>query len=221
MSPAGNAQFESAGTPDEILTLAERLFAELGVENVPLTRIAAAAGQRNRSAVHYHFGSRAGVLTAVMNRRLAAINARREALADALPSRPSVAQVARADVSALGHAVVQEPWGADYLSILAQVTFHPTLLAGEPVAAEHLSGIRRCRRLLAEALPALPPGLLARRMAWLTDAVVFAMARWVRERPSAERTAAAMDALIEDLVAFGTAGLAAPDPAPFPKEPTP
>lgn len=218
MTATGNLRAEPApipgqGTADELLSLAERLFAEHGVENVPLTRIAASCGQRNRSAVHYHFGSRAGVLTAVINRRLVAINCRREALVEALPASPPIAAVVRATIAPLGHAVVEEAWGADYLGILAQVTFHPTLLAEQSVAEEHLSALRRCRKLLAEAAPQLPPALLAQRLAWLTDSVVFAMARWVRDNAPPHRTPAAMAELIDQLVAYGTAGLTAPDPS--------
>lgn len=224
MTAVGNVRTEgAAGTADELLSLAERLFAEHGVENTPLTRIAAQSGQRNRSAVHYHFGSRAGVLTAVLNRRLAALNARREALVDALPARPSVAQIVRAAFAPLGLAVVEEPWGADYLGIVAQVTFHPTLLGERAVDETRLSGVRRCRRLLAQAAPRVPDALLSQRLAWLTDSVVFALARWVRDTPAAGRTRQAMDALIEQLAAYGTAGLTAPDPSSSisTKEPAP
>src|SRR5215469_11626488 len=92
-------------TSEELLNAAERLFAERGVENVALTEIVIAACQRNRSAVHYHFGSRDGVLTAVLNRRLQSINARREAALDALPYRASVAQIVRASMLALAEVV--------------------------------------------------------------------------------------------------------------------
>src|SRR5580658_5366166 len=132
----------AAGTIDELLQTAERLFARHGVENVALTQIVAQAGQKNRSALHYHFGGRPGVLTAVLNHRLAAINARREAMMDALPVSPSVAEVLRAEIAPLGQVVIEEPWGPDYLSILAQVTHRPQLLA-EQVEAQHLTGLRR------------------------------------------------------------------------------
>ncbi|HLK24317.1 MAG TPA: TetR family transcriptional regulator, partial [Caulobacteraceae bacterium] len=62
---------EPHGTTAELLDLAERMFAEGGVENVALTQIVAASSQRNRSALHYHFGSREGVLSALLDRRLA------------------------------------------------------------------------------------------------------------------------------------------------------
>jgi AcrR family transcriptional regulator len=222
MSAVGEARPEAAaGTADELLSIAERLFAERGVENVALTQIVAQSSQRNRSAVHYHFGSREGVLTAVLNRRLAPLNARREALIEALPQRPSVAAIVRATIAPLGLAVVEAPWGPDYLSLVAQVRFRPTLFGAVTVEDEHLSGLRRCHRLLAAAAPQLPDALLHQRLAWLTDSVVFALARWVRDTPPPARTVGAMAGLIDQLTAYGAAGLVAPDPSSPPSAPEP
>ena len=50
-----------ASARELIIVAAERLIAERGVD-VPLRDIAAAAGQRNNSAVQYHFGSRDGLI---------------------------------------------------------------------------------------------------------------------------------------------------------------
>jgi AcrR family transcriptional regulator len=203
------ARSDAADTVDDLLATAERLFAERGVENVALTQIVALSGQKNRSALHYHFGSRSGVLGAVMDRRLAAINARRLALLEALPADAPPGQVVRAEIAALGLAVVEEPWGPDYISILAQVRFHPGLL-GERVSDAHLSGLRLARQRLRAAAPHLPEALVARRAGWIADAVVFELARWTRDTPLADRTAAAMSTLLDELAAFGTAGLLAP-----------
>jgi AcrR family transcriptional regulator len=200
----------AAGTIDELLQTAERLFARHGVENVALTQIVAQAGQKNRSALHYHFGSRSGVLTAVLNRRLAPINARREAMMAALPVSPTVAQVLRAEVTPLAQVVLEEPWGPDYLSILAQVTYHPQLLGEQGVAEAHLTGLRRGRALLALAAPQTPAVALDQRVIWFKDSVVFALARWVRDTPATRRTSAALSDLLEQLVAYGAAGLTAP-----------
>lgn len=209
----GSAEADvAAGTADDLLSTAERLFAARGVENVALTQIVAQSGQRNRSALHYHFGSRGGVLTAVLNRRLGPINVLREALLDTLAEDAAPLDVARAVIAPLGQAVVEEPWGADYLSILAQVTFHPQLLGERGVEDALLSGVRRGRRRLAAVAPHLSDHLLQQRLTWLTDSVVFAMARWVRDTPAAARTAEAMAVLIEHLAAYGAAGLMAADP---------
>jgi AcrR family transcriptional regulator len=203
----------AAGTIDDLLLTAERLFARHGVENVALTQIVAQAGQRNRSALHYHFGDRAGVLAAVLNRRLAAINARREAMMAALPASPSVAEVLRAEIAPLAQVIIQEPWGPDHLSILAQVTYRPQLLA-EQVEETHLTGLRRGRAFLAQAIPPATVAMLDQRVVWFKDSVVFAFARWVRDTPAPARTSAALSDLLEHLVAYGAAGLAAPAQIP-------
>lgn len=52
-----------------LLDAAERLIALRGID-VPLRDIAAAAGQRNNSAVHYYYGSRTGLIDAVVERRM-------------------------------------------------------------------------------------------------------------------------------------------------------
>jgi AcrR family transcriptional regulator len=199
----------AAGTVDDLLQTAERLFAHAGVENVALTQIVVQAGQRNRSALHYHFGSRAGVLTAVLNRRLAPINARREAMIGDLPDSPTAAQVLQAEIMPLAQVALEEPWGADYLSILAQVVFHPQLLGEREVEAAHLSGLRRGRALLQRAAPPLDAAVLDHRMRWFTDSVVFALARWMRDTPAIARTAANLSELVAELVAYGAAGLTA------------
>lgn len=59
---------ESISTRDLLLDAATRLFAERGVDNVPIAEIVRAANQRNTSAIHYHFGNRDEVLRAVLAR---------------------------------------------------------------------------------------------------------------------------------------------------------
>lgn len=62
---------------DALLDAAERLIAERGFE-VPLRDIAHAAGQRNNSAVNYHFRSRQDLVDAVVARRLLPMELERE-----------------------------------------------------------------------------------------------------------------------------------------------
>jgi len=49
---------------------AERLFAIHGIDGVSLRQIAAEAGSANNSAVHYHFGSKEGLIGAIFGHRL-------------------------------------------------------------------------------------------------------------------------------------------------------
>jgi AcrR family transcriptional regulator len=63
-----------------LIEVAERLFAERGVNGVSLREIGAEADQRNTGAVRYHFGSKAGLIDAVFQHRMEPVNERREAL---------------------------------------------------------------------------------------------------------------------------------------------
>ena len=53
-----------------IVLTAERLFATHGIDGVSLRQISAEAGSGNNSAVHYHFGSKQGLIAAIFRHRL-------------------------------------------------------------------------------------------------------------------------------------------------------
>ena len=61
---------------------AERLVALHGGTGTTDRQIVEAAGQRNNSAIAYHFGNRQGLLDAVWHRRLARVGVRRASLLD-------------------------------------------------------------------------------------------------------------------------------------------
>lgn len=90
--PAGGGHRPSgkAGTPrgvrtrEHILDVAERLWGERGVEGVSLREIRIAAGQRNSSALQFHFGGRDGLLRALSERHLPRVATLQEGLYGAL-----------------------------------------------------------------------------------------------------------------------------------------
>ncbi|WP_017572765.1 TetR/AcrR family transcriptional regulator [Nocardiopsis halotolerans] len=57
-----------AATRETILAAAERLFAEHGLAAVSNRQISQEAGQGNNTAVSYHFGSKAGLVRAIVRR---------------------------------------------------------------------------------------------------------------------------------------------------------
>ncbi|QAY64339.1 TetR/AcrR family transcriptional regulator [Xylanimonas allomyrinae] len=69
-----------------LLDAAERLFAEHGIADVSDRRVAEAAGQKNHSAVRYHFGDREGLLRALIERHLASLRDERVRLLEASES---------------------------------------------------------------------------------------------------------------------------------------
>ena len=64
-----------------LVLAAERLFATHGIDGVSLRQIAGEAGSSNNSAVHYHFGSKHGLIAAIFRYRLPQISNERRLLA--------------------------------------------------------------------------------------------------------------------------------------------
>ena len=64
-------------TKQIILTTAESLFAERGIDAVSTRQISLAAGQRNNYALQYHFGDRDTLIAAILAARAVPINSRR------------------------------------------------------------------------------------------------------------------------------------------------
>src|SRR5262249_16957212 len=94
-----------------LLEVAEQLIAEHGVDGVSLRQIGAAAGHRNPNAVQYHFGSRDGLLQAIVEHRLPPINRRRLELldrADAAPADQRLRLVVEAVVRPLAEMGVED-----------------------------------------------------------------------------------------------------------------
>lgn len=89
MTPHNGPALPSGGSPvvgidaatrdvkTHMISIAERMFSERGLDGVSMRDVASAAGQRNNSAVQYHFGSRHGLIVAVLRRRMTAIHAER------------------------------------------------------------------------------------------------------------------------------------------------
>lgn len=73
----------AAETRERLLDAAEELFSMHGIDGTSVRSLTKRAGV-NLAAVSYHFGSKDGLLDAVLERRVAPINARRLAALDAL-----------------------------------------------------------------------------------------------------------------------------------------
>lgn len=65
------------------MDVAEQLYAERGFAGVSIRQIGEAAGQRNKSAVQYHFSNRDELIKAIIDRHVTAVGQRRmEMIAD-------------------------------------------------------------------------------------------------------------------------------------------
>lgn len=72
-------------TRRRLILAGERLFARHGIDGVSLREIADVGGQANNTAVHYHFGSRDGLVAAISAYRIAELETIRQRMLGALP----------------------------------------------------------------------------------------------------------------------------------------
>ncbi|PWK87274.1 TetR family transcriptional regulator [Lentzea atacamensis] len=165
----------SADARERIIVAAERLIAEHGVE-VPLRDIATAAGQRNNSAVQYHFGSRDGLIDAVAEYRIADLAQHRLELLTESEAAGEAHDV-RALVSALVVPMLTVPYehgATHYARFLEQVRTHPALAADSNLGRAGRAAVRLIIMRLDRALRDLPPEVRRRRLRVLPT-VLFAL----------------------------------------------
>ena len=136
-----------------------RLFSEQGIGAVSIRTIVAAAGAQNLSAVHYHFGNKEGLVTAIVNtiteQLLPVQTASLEELSAA--ENPSVREIfVRAFTPYLDMAIASDQ-GLQQARFLSRLTWEEGE-GGQKVLLQQLMGpvLLTIDPLLARALPKKP-----------------------------------------------------------------
>jgi AcrR family transcriptional regulator len=150
------------GTPERLIEAVERLLAERDDLDPPLRDITQAAGT-NVAAVNYHFGSKAALVTAVIERALTE-HARMmldavDALANAQPPA-TVEQILYAWMHAFAGVASNTVLGR----VAARITADQPAGLGELVETAIAEPRARLRDLLANRLPQLSPEELGFRI---------------------------------------------------------
>jgi len=161
-----NRAEQVAETRARLLRAGERLFAERGIHQVRLREINALAGQRNSSALHYHFGSRDGLVEAILSEHQTSMDVEVRPALDELvsaPGAPTVRAVVTIWVGALTDQLSTES-GRDFLRILPQVleTVNRTVREGAELRSSAQSA--RTFSLLDTCLGDLPTALRRERL---------------------------------------------------------
>ncbi|NUR86579.1 MAG: TetR/AcrR family transcriptional regulator [Nonomuraea sp.] len=144
----------SARAKDAIMRTAERLYAEHGFAHVSIRMIREAAGQRNKSAVQYHFSTREELVQAILSRHAAAVDGRRLPMVAALEDQDEVTQrdwITCAIVPAVEHHLdLGTPsW---YARFLAQALVEPSLREDAARTTLSTPSFRRLERLRPPSL---------------------------------------------------------------------
>ena len=122
-------------TRARLIEAAEQLFAARGIDAVSLREINRASGARNAIAVQYHFDDRAGVVRAILEKHMPAVEARRHAMLDQYEAegRDDLRFLASALVRPLAAKLADPDGGPEFLQIHADLVNRP-----QPVVAASL-----------------------------------------------------------------------------------
>lgn len=200
---------DATETRERLLGTARRLFARDGIYQVPLKRVVLESGQRNTSALHYHFGNRDALLYAIIGRADAEIEAERAEMLVALEAEGRLD-----DLPALVEALVlpfsrplatQE--GREFLAIIAQLS--STFDQWDVEAVEVPTQAQRTFRAIERCLTDLPPAVRHERVTVFLGLTTEALARRARLIDSGGTPSLDHDEFVRNLVAMSVGALCA------------
>jgi AcrR family transcriptional regulator len=177
-----------AGTRERVLDAAERLFAERGLNAVSIRDITHEA-EANLGAINYHFGTKEGLIVAVLERRMVPLEEQRLKALDAVEAaaksgQPKLEAVLEAIFRpAVEQAMNPQRGGATFSQIMARLLLEPNP-AAEQVMRRHFEPmIRRFDAALMRAMPKLTHQDVFWRMHLLIGALHHSLLLLDREPP--------------------------------------
>lgn len=204
-------------TKDKILDVAEELFAKGGYQATSMRAITTRAAV-NLAAVNYHFGSKQGLVTAVVERRLRPLNQLREQGLRAAQARAAetgrkmgASEVLLAFIEPTLLLPEAAPGARNFITLIGRAMADPDETARKIFIENMRAIIQLFYTSLAEALPEIPKDVLY----WRFNFVIGSLSHTMRSVgkcpvPMAEAVAKNPRDLVQLLMPFVTAGMEAP-----------
>ncbi|WP_016745042.1 TetR/AcrR family transcriptional regulator [Rhizorhabdus wittichii] len=194
-----------------LILAAERHFALHGFEGTPLSVIHNAAGQKNASATHYHFGSRNGLIEAILEYRMAPLNERRaERMVelDGLSGTHDLRSLMVAWIMPLAEELQYRPEGNHYLRFLDRLRRGPSKPFAERIMSLQ-SEYRHLLDLIDQQLSHVPPRIRQSRLGIAAEQIVSALAALEADLPTSGPDHPYPALAINSLIDYITGGLGA------------
>jgi len=188
MSTSNNTHTLTGEARIAIVHAAEKLYALHGIDAVSTRQISREAGQKNHSAVQYHFGSAEGLLNAILDHRMGPLNKRREQLLDAWELSAEKGKEQQGDVRALVR-IMAEPLldqlqgpveEGYYMGLLMQLSTRGYF--AQSLNSHRSQALWRVHEHLSAALSHLDHEVALQRQVMMGRQLVISIADWDRER---------------------------------------
>lgn len=203
----------SVDTKTKIMDVAEKLFAEKGIDAISMRAIISEA-QVNLAAIHYHFGSKDDLIKAVIHRFVDPVNKQRLRLLDELEggnAKLEIEPILRAFLSpVIGLA-------SEYPERIKRTMRLVGQLHSDPERFQRIVGdifsevVRRFSAALAQALPELPENELMWRFRFMLGSMftIVTNSSIVNKVRQADGSQEEMETLVNYLAGFVAAGFRA------------
>ena len=207
---------DASKTRAGLLDAAARAFARDGVFNASLIDITRQAGQRNRAALSYHFGSRDGVLCAVIDRHAAFLAQREGELLEVARHQKALEPVIEALVRPAAELADSNWRGRSCLLIIAELTSEDRAqYSAELQDVLASTGGNEVFALLTERTGHLTDELRTERFSLMVMFILRAIAdraRLLERRTRHGRPQLEHEPFVANLVAMAAAAMSAPAP---------
>src|SRR4051812_180427 len=175
---------DSTATRAKLISAAEHLFARRGLD-VPIRDIHALAGQRNASALQYHFGDRNGLLVAILQKHALKDDETAAVQRELASWHPDARMVVRNIVERF-RAYLATAEGRDWVRITSQVLLRaPVRQAMVDTVADGMArplspSLQAVSALVHEHVPSLTPALVQERGLGALQFITFMVAQRAR-----------------------------------------
>jgi AcrR family transcriptional regulator len=198
-------------TRDRLLDAAQEQFARTGSWTTPLARVVRAAGQRNQSAIQYHFRSREGLIYALIERDRTREMKERLARLDRLEADSAICDL-RAAVAPLvlpSCAGLTEQRGRRLRMIIADVARG---IGDDQLADPRPPDLARTVQLIETTMPPMPTRIRATRIAAGLRLLIEMTAARARTIEAGQRPLVGARSFESDLLEMTYSLLSAPRP---------
>ncbi|MFC9515127.1 TetR/AcrR family transcriptional regulator [Nocardiaceae bacterium NPDC056970] len=191
---------------ERLLRAGEYLFAREGIARVRIRDLNAMAEVRNDSAVHYYFGSREGLLEAIVVQHMVDVSARMDELVRRLcvgrePSREALRDAIAAMTIPLAEKLLDER-GRDFVQIMSEVYERHGGLAD----AQYSPASAVAKDVVRQSMSGMSEALREERIRLTTNFLVSALASRARSVDGGGKLPLDHDTFVINLIEMGTLG---------------